>query len=196
MAPAKENGKIQDLCTVTELKEWLLGRVADDNDIVIDDLQEEFNEQFEIEDQKTGIKGTKQWKENVERMAVYDGRPKDLEEGWEWDGFRRCQVKSASKDPSGKLMGEGIIAYENKDVFKGVFDDGIMNRTGTLCRTEMNGTKITGTWVNGLLAGEIKETLVNTGWVEGYYKDGVPHGYFREFGPRYNMKHLLRSAGR
>ena len=86
MAPLKESGKIQDLCTVTELKEWLFGRVADDNDIVIDDLQEEFNEQFEIEDQKKGIKGPKQWKENVERMAVYDGRPKDLEEGWAGPG--------------------------------------------------------------------------------------------------------------
>ena len=95
-----------------------------------------------------------------------------------------------------KLMGEGIIAYENKDVFKGVFDDGILNRTGTLTRTAMNGTKMTGSWVGGLLAGEIREELVNTGWVEGYYKDGGPHGYYREFGPRYNMKQTLRSAGR
>ena len=49
MAPSKESGKIQDLSSVTELKEWLLGRVGDDNDIVIDDLQEDFYEQFEIE---------------------------------------------------------------------------------------------------------------------------------------------------
>ena len=102
----------------------------------------------------------------------------------------------APKDENGKLLGEGIIAYENKDVWKGVFDDGILNRTGVLQRTDKNGTKISGTWVNGLLCGEIKETLVNTGWIEGYYKDGVPHGYYREFGPRYSMKNILRSAGR
>ena len=128
-------------------------------------------------------------------MAAYEGKPSDLGPDWEWDGFRKCQVR-AERVEGGKLMGEGIIAYENKDVWKGVFDDGIMNRTGVLSRAQMNSTKISGTWVNGLLKGEVKETLVNSGWVEGYYKDGVPHGYFREFGPRYNMKHLLRSAGR
>ena len=79
---------------------------------------------------------------------------------------------------------------------QGVFNDGILNRTGTLSRTELNGTKVTGTWEGGLLRGEVTETLVNTGWVEGYYKDGVPHGYYREFGPRYNVKPTLRSAGR
>ena len=57
MAPsALEGGSISELNTVTELKEWLLGRVGDDNDIVIDDLQEEFAEQFEIEDEKRGIR--------------------------------------------------------------------------------------------------------------------------------------------
>ena len=39
-----------------ELQEWLHERVADDDDIVIDDLQEDFNEQFEKEDEKNGIK--------------------------------------------------------------------------------------------------------------------------------------------
>ena len=53
---------------------------------------------------------------------------------------------------------------------QGVFNDGILNRTGTLSRTELNGTKVTGTWEGGLLRGEVTETLVNTGWVEGYYK--------------------------
>ena len=128
-------------------------------------------------------------------MAAYKGKPGDLGPDWEWDGFRKCQVR-AERVEGGKLMGEGIIAYENKDVWKGVFDDGIMNRTGVLSRAQMNSTKISGTWVNGLLKGEVKETLVNSGWVEGYYKDGVPHGYFREFGPRYQYKHILRAAGR
>ena len=71
-----------------------------------------------------------------------------------------------------------------------VFNDGILNRTGTLTRTEMNGTKV----------GEgrrVTETPVNTGWVEGSYKlQGVRHGYYREFGPKYNYKPTLRSAGR
>ena len=41
----------------------------------------------------------------------------DLGSDWEWDGFRRCQVKAA-RDGAGKLVGEGIMVYENKDVFK------------------------------------------------------------------------------
>ena len=67
---------------------------------------------------------------------------------------------------------------------------------GVLTRAEMNSTKISGRWVNGLLEGEVRETLVNTGWVEGYYKDGVQHGFYREFGPRFQCRHILRSAGR
>ena len=40
MAPAAvQGGTISELTSVFELKEWLIGRVADDNDIVVDDLQ-------------------------------------------------------------------------------------------------------------------------------------------------------------
>ena len=57
MSPsATESGSIQELNTVHELKEWLLGRVGDDNDIVIDDLQEEYAEQYELDDEKKGIR--------------------------------------------------------------------------------------------------------------------------------------------
>ena len=98
MPSTKDTAKIQEIKPVLELREWLIGRVADDNDIVIDDLQEDFAEQFEIEDEKKGIKGTKEWKENVETIAKYGGKPKDLGPDWEWDGFRRCQVKAARDD--------------------------------------------------------------------------------------------------
>ena len=57
MAPsATEGGSIAELNTISELKEWLYGRVGDDNDIVIDDLQEEYAEQYELEDEKRGIR--------------------------------------------------------------------------------------------------------------------------------------------
>ena len=56
-------------------------------------------------------------------MAGYEGKPKDLGPDWEWDGFRRCQVKAA-RDDKGKLMGEGIMAYENKaELQKRFFED-------------------------------------------------------------------------
>lgn len=67
-----------------------------------------------------------------------------------------------------------------------------------------------GEWVNGLLEGEVKDHMNTGGWLEGYYRDGVPHGFFREFGPRlyqparyllnlvcrFNMKHILKRFGR
>ena len=33
-----------------------------------------------------------------------------------------------------------------------------------VCRME-------GEWKNGLLNGEIKANIINTGWIEGYYKE-------------------------
>lgn len=30
--------------------------------------------------------------------------------------------------------------------------------------------KIEGEWVNGLLNGEVRASMINTGWFEGYYK--------------------------
>ena len=59
-----------------------------------------------------------------------------------------------------------------------------MNRVGVLVRAEMNSTRFEGEWVNGLLEGEVKDHSFAQGWLEGYYKDGVQHGFFREFGAR------------
>ena len=67
---------------------------------------------------------------------------------------------------------------------QGEFKDGILNRVGVLTRAEMNSTRFEGEWVNGLLEGEVKDHSFAQGWLEGYYKDGVPHGFFREFGAR------------
>ena len=70
MAPsATEAGSIQELNTVHELQEWLFGRVGDDNDIVIDDLQEQYAEQYELEDEKKGIR-VRKWK-IVKRQIKY-----------------------------------------------------------------------------------------------------------------------------
>ena len=66
-------------------------------------------------------------------------------------------------------------------------------------RAEENSTPIEGEWVNGLLEGEVKDYRLVMGWIEGYYKDGVPHGFFREFGPRGTgsyCKNILRNFGR
>ena len=47
-----------------------------------------------MEDERAGIKGTKEWSTNVAAIAAY--KEKALEalgtetNGWHWDGFRRC----------------------------------------------------------------------------------------------------------
>ena len=84
-----------------------MGRVGDDNDIVVDDLQvflnlgswiqycskADHNAKLELEDERDGIKGTKDWCNNVAAIAAYKERAKEAlgEEtnGWHWDGFRR-----------------------------------------------------------------------------------------------------------
>jgi len=198
MAPQDDDAgesKITENFSVHELREWLMGRVADENDIVIDELQEDFFEVLEAEDDASGIKGVKEWSDNVTAIAEYHGKPSSLGPEWEFDGFRRCRC-NARRDQGGVIMGEGTLLYENKDTFQGIFKNGIMNREGVLTRAEQHGTRIEGEWVNGLLQGEIRETLTNTGWIEGYYKDGVPHGFYREFGPRYAGINILRGMGR
>ena len=90
-----------------ELKEWLVGRVGDDNDIVVDDLQvsttqggeietfsqADHNAKLELEDERDGIKGTKEWCNNVAAIAAYKERALEAlgedANGWHWDGFRR-----------------------------------------------------------------------------------------------------------
>ena len=76
------------------------------------------------------FQGSKEWSSNVTAIAKFEGKPKDLGPEWEWDGFRKCRAQGL-RDNTGKLMGEGIILWENKDTFQGEFDNGIMNRTGT-----------------------------------------------------------------
>ena len=57
-------------------------------------FQADHNEKLDMEDERAGIKGTKEWSANVAAIAAY--KEKALEalgtetNGWHWDGFRRC----------------------------------------------------------------------------------------------------------
>ena len=56
-------------------------------------LQADHNPKLELEDERLGIKGSKEWSANVAAIAAY--KEKALEalgadpNGWHWDGFRR-----------------------------------------------------------------------------------------------------------
>ncbi len=70
---------------IKELKEWLFGRVADDNDIVVDDLQEEFSPYFEeVECKAENVcKGSKEYQINMEQLAGSIAKLKESKEGEE-----------------------------------------------------------------------------------------------------------------
>jgi hypothetical protein len=48
------NHNLSERCL--SLQDWLIGRVADDNDVIIDDLQSELAGQLDEEDETMGIK--------------------------------------------------------------------------------------------------------------------------------------------
>ncbi len=198
---------------VKELKFWLFERVGDAGDAVVDDLQEEQFPRLDKEDGEGG--GSEEYEKNVTEVAEAVARmSKDVKckEGRLanpeskkaiHDGRSKCYYKGAL-DGDGFPHGEGILVYEDKSVFRGVFEHGAWNRTGVMSTEE---EKIEGQWKLGLLEGEVKiqdksvmSSLAKTkwncfysycatyryfgGWVEGYWSRGVPHGFQREFGPR------------
>ena len=62
-------------------------------------FQADHNAKLELEDERDGIKGTKEWCNNVAAIAAYKERALEAlgqeTNGWHWDGFRRyfsCQL--------------------------------------------------------------------------------------------------------
>ncbi len=103
------------------------------------------------------------------------------------DGFRHCWFQGGV-DSAGRPHGNGMLVYENGDVFKGDFEHGLWERKGKLIRAA-DSTTVEGSWKNGLMEGEMRvESQI--GWVEGYWSDGVAHGFQREFGPTREKKRL------
>ena len=58
----------------------------------------------------------------------------------------------------------------------------MLEREGRL--TTEGGVKTEGAWHEGLMHGEMRVENSMGGWVEGYYKMGVAHGFQREFGTK------------
>ena len=56
-------------------------------------MQADHNAKLELEDERDGIKGTKDWCNNVAAIAAYKERALEAlgveTNGWHWDGFRR-----------------------------------------------------------------------------------------------------------
>ena len=184
------NGMINE--EIQALKDWLFERVADDNDIVVDEMQEEFGVHFEqLEADKNSCQGSEEYRKNIKllnssiaELQTPQGQLKikvQKDKQKITDGIRDCWY-AGQRNVEELPHGEGVLAYQNKDVFKGVFKDGILNREGKLIQAERCGLAIEGKWENGLMEGEMRIDTDAGGWIEGYYHHGVPHGFQREFG--------------
>ena len=149
-----EVGTIQDGDGLQQLKDWLFGEVADDNDIVVDEMQKEFHAHFEEEEARLGeCSGSSEYKENIKhletgikKLKTPDGtRSIQVSEKKQkiTDGIRPCWY-GGHKDNQNLPHGEGMLKYENNDIFQGTFEHGVLNRKGKLMRAKENSLSIHG----------------------------------------------------
>ena len=99
-----------------------------------------------------------------------------------YDCFDWCLSRfKGGKDRNGKFKGRGQIEFENGDLITGMFDNSI--RHGE-CRVETfrHGLRvIIGTYIKDKLCGKAKVVYDDDTWLEGYFKEGVLHGFVRRF---------------
>ena len=156
------NGDTDAIC---ELKNWLFERVADDNDIVVDEMQKEFEAYFDQKEAEHHFPGSEEYQKNVKylnttiaELKTPEGKQKikiKKDKQKITDGIRSCwYAGNVNKDKF--PHGEGIIAYDNKDAFRGVFDNGILDREGKLSYADQGGLKVEGKWQDGLMEGEMR----------------------------------------
>jgi len=208
MPVEEENAVLSEGDGLAELKEWLFEEVADDRDIVVDEMQSDFAQHFQQEEESLNeCEGSDLYRENIKhlekgiaKLKTPEGRntikvSKDKQKIT--DGIRPCWYGGA-RDASGLPHGEGMLKYDNDDVFTGVFNHGVLEREGKIQRAKENSLKIEGKWVDGLMEGEMKVETHCGGWIEGYFSKGVPHGFQREFGPSDIRRHkkMLKFVGR
>ncbi len=116
--------------SVSELFDWLWERVADDRDVVVDDLQEEQFPRLEAEDDgNADLRGSEEYRANLaalettiaelkqpgcsKALVMESKKPKQIT-----DGLRKCWY-AGTKDAAGRPHGEGMLKYDNGDMFTG-----------------------------------------------------------------------------
>lgn len=68
------------------------------------------------------------------------------------DGSRKCLYRGGL-DGEGRPHGDGALAYDNNNIFRGAFDHGAWNRTGRLVTVDAD---YVGRWADGLMEGEMR----------------------------------------
>ena len=86
------NGNSTEDPSIAELKDWLFGRVADDNDVVIDQMQDEFGVYYDkMESINDSVEGTDEYKANMEYLKTSIAELKTKE------GRNKIKVKTAKQ---------------------------------------------------------------------------------------------------
>ena len=106
---------------VDELKEWLFGRVADDNDIVVDEMQEEFAD-FYDQTESSLLKGTEEYQRNLKHLesSILEAKNQRVtkEKQKVHDGVFECWY-GGRKDEADRPHGQGMLKYpHNGDTFQ------------------------------------------------------------------------------
>ena len=119
-------------------------------------------------------------KEIVEKMEydIEDSKECYLEK--RYSGSRPVLRLIGEKDKYGNAHGDVEIYYVNGDHFCGTFNHG--RKTGEGVESLKNGDTTTGIFTDGYLDGFVSETLEEDKTREVYYRHGVRHGLYREFG--------------
>ena len=121
-----------DPTTVAALRSWLLDRVGDDNDIVVDDLQADLAAGWdEKEEAGVGksppIDGSEAYAKSIAiKREVEELKAKRTFSGL-GDADKRKKISDGERDAyfvgqtddQGRPHGQGGLQYENQDVFRG-----------------------------------------------------------------------------
>ena len=66
-----DGGTIEEGDGLQQLKDWLFTEVADDNDIVVDEMQQDFHDYYEEEEERLGeCEGSTEYKENIKHLET------------------------------------------------------------------------------------------------------------------------------
>jgi len=118
---------------IKELKDWLLERAADDDDVIVDELQEELWPQLEKKLNQEGIisgseeylKNSQEVRKKVEELkkpGSKESKPGNDGGKMIHDGRRRCRYKGGL-DQAGLPHGEGwfLLKFTFKNDLKSLF---------------------------------------------------------------------------
>merc|ERR1712038_994202 len=101
----------------------------------------------------------------------------------------KCKYKGG-RDKDGKMFGKGVVEYENGDIIAGMFKEGKRNGEFRITASVNGISSIMGDYVDDKIEGKAKIIFQDYSWMEGYFKQGVLHGFGRYFDEKGRLKEI------